>query len=94
MSGHGDGPYALWYSSGCIYFYESFESCIIVTFTLFLSSTTPSSASLLPIPLALSCRTLKVLSSLICSTDGAGVAVGKGGDCWIFCSKINLFSSA
>ena len=91
MSGHGDGPYALWYSSGCIYFHESIESCITVTVTLFLSSTTPSSASLLPIPLALSCRTLKVLSSLICSTGGAGVAVGKGGDCWGFVRKSTYF---
>ena len=43
---------------------------------MFLSSTTPSSISLLPIPLELSRRTLNVLASLICSADGAGV-----GDC-------------
>ena len=54
---------------------------------LFLSSTTPNSVSLLPIPLALSCRMLNVLSSLICSADGAGVVGGEGGgsvDCWVF----------
>ena len=49
--------------------------------TLFLSSTTSSSVSLFPIPLALSCRTLNVLSSLICLVGGAGDLVG-GGDCW------------
>ena len=38
-------------------FDESFDSCIIVNLSLFLSSTTPSSVRLLPIPLALSCRT-------------------------------------
>ena len=55
--------------------------------TLFLSNTTPSSVSLLPIPLALNCRTLNVLSSLICSADGAGVGDGEGGGgvgCWVF----------
>ena len=58
-----------------------FDSCITTTLTLFLSSTSPSSVSLFPIPLALSCRTLNVLSSLICSVGGAGDRVG-GGDCW------------
>ena len=38
----------------------SFDS----TLTLLFSITTPSSVSLLPIPFALNCRTLKVLSSL------------------------------
>ena len=52
--------------------------------TLFLSSTTPSSVSLLPIPLALSCRTFNVLSSLICSAEGAGIGGGEGGDGWVF----------
>ena len=72
---------------GFLDFDESFDSCITATFTLFLSNATPSSGSLLPIPLALNCRTLNVLSSLICSEDGAGVGDGKGGggvDCWIF----------
>ena len=46
--------------------------------TMFLSNTTPSSVSSLPIPLALNCRTLNVLSSLICSADGAGVGDGEG----------------
>ena len=63
---------------------DSFDSCITATLTLFLSSSTPSSVRLFPIPLALSCRTLNVLSSLICSVGGAedrgGVGVG-GGDC-------------
>ena len=65
----------------------SFDSCITATLTLFLSNTTPSSVSLLPIPLALNCRTLNVLSSLICSADGAGVGGGEGGggvDCSVF----------
>ena len=33
----------------------------------------------------MNCRTLNVLSSLICSADGAGVGGGEGGggvDCW------------
>ena len=47
----------------------------------FSPNTTPSSVSLFPIPLALSCRTLNVLSSLICLVGGAGDLVG-GGDCW------------
>ena len=64
-------------------FDENFDSCITAIFTLFLSSTTSSSVSLLPIPLALSCRMLTVLSS-ICSADGAGVRGGEGGDCWVF----------
>ena len=42
----------------------SFDSCITATLTLLFSITTPSSVSLLPIPFALSCRTLNVLSSL------------------------------
>ena len=66
-------------------FDESFDSCITATLTLFLSSTTPSSVSLLPIPLASNCRTLNMLSSLICLADGAGV--GSGGDCWVFEAK-------
>ena len=69
---------------GFLDFDESFDSA---TLTLFLSNTTPSSVSLLPIPLALNCRTLNVVSSLICSADGAGVGDGEGGgggDCWIF----------
>ena len=63
-------------------FDESFDSCITATLTLFLSNPTPSSVSLLPISLA-----LNVLSSLICSVDGAGVGDGEGGggvDCWVF----------
>ena len=73
-----DGPYALWYNS---LFYETFDSSITATLTLFLFCTTHSSVSLLQIPLALSCRTLNVLSLLICSADGAGVGGGEGGDC-------------
>ena len=71
---------------GFLDFDESFDTCITATLTLFLSSTTPSSVSVLPIPLALSCKTLNVLSSLICSADGAGVGGGEGGgvDCWVF----------
>ena len=64
---------------GFLDFDESLDSCITVTLTLFLSNTTPSSVSLLPIPLALNFRTLNVLSSLICSADGAGVGDGEGG---------------
>ena len=62
-------------------FDESFAITAILT--LFLSIPTPRSVSLLPIPLALSCRTLNVLSSLICSADGAGVGGGENGDCWV-----------
>ena len=47
---------------------DSFDSCITATLTLF------------PIPLALSCRTLNVLSSLTCSVVGAGIGGGDGGD--------------
>ena len=69
-------------------FDESFDSCITATLTsLFLSNTTPSSVSLLSITLALNCRTLNVLSSLICSADGAGVGDGEGGGgvgFWVF----------
>ena len=60
---------------------DNLDSCITATLTLFLSSTTPSSVSLFPILLALSCRTLNVLLSLICSVGGAGDRVG-GDDCW------------
>ena len=60
---------------------DNFDSCITATFPLILSRTTPISVSLFPIPLAWSCRTLNVLSSLICSVGGAGDRVG-GGDCW------------
>ena len=59
---------------------SNFDSCITATLTLFLSSTTSISVSLFLIPLALSCRSLNVLSSLICSVGGAGDRVG-GGDC-------------
>ena len=64
---------------------DSFNTCITTTLTLFISSTTPSSVSLFPIPLALSCRTLNILSSLIClvgrAWDRGGEGVG-GGDSW------------
>ena len=60
---------------------DIFDSCTTVTLTLCLSSNTHSSVSLFLIPLAMSCRTLNVLSSLICSVGGAGDRVG-GGDCW------------
>ena len=72
---------------GFLYFDECVDSCITATLTLFLSNTTPSSVSLLPLPLALNCRTLNVLSSLICSADGAGVGDCEGGGgvgCWVF----------
>ena len=78
---------------GFLDFDESFDSCITAILTLFLSNTSPSSVSLFPIPLALHCKTLNVLSSLICSADGAGVGGGEGDDagesgggvdCWIF----------
>ena len=72
---------------GFLNFDESFDSCITDTLALSFSNTTPSSVSLLQIPLALNCRTLNVLSSLICSADGAGVGDGEGGggvDCWVF----------
>ena len=68
---------------GFLDFDESFNSCITATLTLFLSNTTPSSVSLFPILLALNCRTLNVLSSLICSEDGAGDGGGVV-DCWVF----------
>ena len=67
---------------GFLDFDESFDSYITATLTLFLSSTTPSSVGLLPIPLALNCRTLNVLSSLICSADGE--EVGGVVECWVF----------
>ena len=64
---------------GFLDFDERFDSCITVTLTLFLSTTPPSPVSLLPIPLALICRTLNVLVSLICSADGAGFGGDDGG---------------
>ena len=60
---------------------DSFDFCITATLTLFLSSTTPSSVSLFPIPLALNCRTVNVLSLLVCSVGRAGDKNGVG-DCW------------
>ena len=55
-------------STSCLYlsqlaffrldFDESLDSCITATLTLFLSNTTPSSVCVLPMPLALNCRTL------------------------------------
>ena len=51
---------------------NSFDSCTTATLTLFLFGTTPSYISLFPIALALSCRTLNVLASLICAVSGAG----------------------
>ena len=67
-------PYVLWCNSGC-------KGSWILTraLTLCLSNATPSLVSLLPIPLALNCRTLTVLSSLICLAGGAGVGDGEGG---------------
>ena len=55
----------------------SFDSCITATLTLMFSITTPSSVSLLPIPLALSCRTLNVLSSPCLPEGGVGVGGGE-----------------
>ena len=66
VTGHEHGPYELWCNSGCR------GSWILVAFrfmyhrhfvTLLFPITTPSSVSLLPIPFALSCRMLNVLSS-------------------------------
>ena len=68
-------------------FDENFYSCITATLTWFLSNTTPSSVSLLPILLALNCRTMNVLSTLICSADGTGVGGGDGVDCWVFVAE-------
>ena len=73
--------------AGFLDFIERFDSCITTILTLFISSTTPSSVSVLPIPLSLSCGTLNVLSPLICSAGGAGVGGGEGGDwgdCCVF----------
>ena len=67
---------------GFLDFDESFDSCITTTLTLFLSNTTHGSVSLFPIPLALNCRTLNVLSSLISSADGAGVGDGEVDSCF------------
>ena len=58
---------------------DNFDSCITATLTLFLSNTTSSSVSLFPIPLALSCRMLNVLSLLICLVGGAGAGDLVGG---------------
>ena len=59
---------------GFLDFDESFDSCITATLTLFLSSTIPRSVSWLPIPLALSCRTLNLLSPLVRQMEqGLGV---------------------
>ena len=72
---------------GLLNFHERFDSCITATLALFLSNTTPKSVSLFPIPLALNCRMLNVLSSLIYSADVAGHGGGEGGggvDCWVF----------
>ena len=60
------------------FFGVSFNSCITATLTLLFSIPTPSSVSLLPIPFALSCRTLNVLSSLFLSVGGVGVGDGEG----------------
>ena len=57
---------------------ECIASCVRCSL---LPDTTPSYVILLPIPLALSCRMLNVLSSRICSAYGAGV---RGGDCCVF----------
>ena len=72
---------------GFLDFDESFDPCITATLTLFLSNTIPSSVSLFPIPLALNCRMLNVLSSLIYSEDGEGVGGGGGVDCCVFEAK-------
>ena len=44
-----------------------FDSRITATLTLFLSINTHNSGSLFPIPLALSCRMLKLLTTGMCS---------------------------
>ena len=59
---------------------DGLDSCITDTLTLFISGTTPSSVSLLLNQLALSCRMLNVLLSLICSVGGAGVGGGYSWD--------------
>ena len=63
---------------GFLDFGVRFDSCITATLTLLLSITTPSSVSLLPIPFALSCRTLNVMSSLFWFVGGVGVGGGEG----------------
>ena len=78
---------------GFLDFDESFDSCKTATLTLLLSNTTPSSVSLLPIPIALNCRTLNVLSSLFFSANGAMVVVGEGGGgvhCWVLGAEQGL----
>ena len=65
--------------AGVFDFGVSFDSCITATLTLLFSITTPSSVTLLPIPFALSCRTLNVLSSLFLSVGGVGGGEGVGG---------------
>ena len=54
-----------------------------------VSACMSGSVSLFPIPLALNCRTLNVLS-LICLADGARVGDGEGGGgvgCWVFVAE-------
>ena len=60
---------------GFLNFSVSFDSCITGTLTLLFSITTSSYVSLLPIPFALSCRMVNVLSSLL-SVGGVGVGGG------------------
>ena len=70
---------------GFLDFNVSFDFCT-ATMTLLFSSTSPSSVSLLPIPLALSYRMLNVLSLLVLSEYRVRVGGGEGdvgGDCWV-----------
>ena len=53
-------------------------SYITATLTLLFSITTPSSISLLPNPLALTCRTLDVLTSLVWPEYRVEVGCGEG----------------
>ena len=63
---------------GFLDFGVSFDSCITAILTLLFSITTPGSVSLLPIPFALSCRTLNVLLSLFFYVGGVEVGGGEG----------------
>ena len=63
---------------GFLEFGEILDFYITATLTLLISSTTPSSVSLFPIPLVLSCSSLNVLSSLTSPVVGADVSPSMG----------------
>ena len=88
--GHGDGPYVLWCNSGCKGSWilkRALTPVLLPLWPCFSPILLLVPLSLLPIPLALNCRTLNMLSLLICSADGAGVGDDEGGggvNCWVF----------